>query len=276
LKISDTRDESGREDRYFMSNGVALRYVEEGSGNPVVLVHGYTVDIEQQWVESGVFDRLSRRFRTIALDNRGHGKSGKPREPSAYGLEMVHDLFRLLDHLGEEAAHFVGYSMGSMIVAKAATTSPGRFLSATLAGGPRYLAWTDEDQAMLEREAAEMEHAGMADLLMRQWPSSLPRPPYEEFQRRSETALAGKDVLAYANARRSVRDLVMGIHDFASLPVPLLCIIGADDQVIVNGRALELALGIELTVIDHASHASAPGDPAFSRALEGFVSRHSR
>ena len=51
-------------------------------------------------------------YRVIALDCRGHGQSGKPQDPGQYGLEMVRDVVRLLDHLNVERAHVVGYAMG--------------------------------------------------------------------------------------------------------------------------------------------------------------------
>lgn len=112
------------EDRFFDSAGVRIRYVEEGRGEPVVLVHGYTSDIEGQWIETGVSPALSRHHRVIAFDARGHGKSGKPHDPRAYGPEMARDVVRLLDHLGIAKAHVVGYSMGAHIVAQLLTLHP--------------------------------------------------------------------------------------------------------------------------------------------------------
>lgn len=69
------------EDRFFDSNGVQIRYVEQGSGKPVVLVHGHAGGPDSGWVNNGVFANLARDHHVIALDNRGHGKSAKPRDP---------------------------------------------------------------------------------------------------------------------------------------------------------------------------------------------------
>jgi pimeloyl-ACP methyl ester carboxylesterase len=122
------------EDGFFDSNGVKIRYVEEGQGEPVLLIHGFTADLERQWVSPGLFAILAKSYRTIAYDNRGHGKSGKPHDPMQYGSEMVKDAVRLLDHLEVKRAHVIGYSMGASIVNKLLVAHPDRLLSATLGG----------------------------------------------------------------------------------------------------------------------------------------------
>ena len=109
---------SAAEDRFFDSAGVRIHYIEQGAGEPVVLIHGYTVDLNEQWIATGVFPALASSYRVIALDARGHGLSDKPHERSAYGPEMGLDIVRLLDHLGIRRAHIVGYSMGAHIVAQ--------------------------------------------------------------------------------------------------------------------------------------------------------------
>src|SRR5262245_20961152 len=79
----------GAEDKYFDSKGVRIRYVDEGTGEPVVLIHGHTSNIEVSWIDTGVLPILAKHHRVVALDLRGHGKSGKPHEPEAYGAEMA-------------------------------------------------------------------------------------------------------------------------------------------------------------------------------------------
>lgn len=116
--------------RYFDADGVRLFYREEGAGVPVVLVHGYGINADLNWRYSGVVRALRKKYRVITLDVRGHGRSGKPYEPEKYGMEMVRDVIRLLDHLGIEKAHVVGYSMGGFITIKLTTTYPDRLLSA--------------------------------------------------------------------------------------------------------------------------------------------------
>src|SRR5688572_12972199 len=159
-----------RHDEYFDSAGVRIRYVEQGTGAPVVLVHSYTSNLEDQWVGPGVFGQLSSHHRTIAFDVRGHGKSGKPRDPQAYGPEMALDVTRLLDHLGIAKAHIVGYSMGAHVVAQLLVLRPQRFLSAVLGGACGRHAWTAEDEQRAETEAAEMERGLLTSQILRLWP----------------------------------------------------------------------------------------------------------
>jgi hypothetical protein len=73
------------EDKFFDSAGVKIRYIEQGNGPPVILLHGYSVDIESQWVTTGVVETLAKNYRVIAMDARGHGKSGKPHDPNNTG-----------------------------------------------------------------------------------------------------------------------------------------------------------------------------------------------
>ncbi len=122
------------EEATFDSNGVKIRYLVEGEGEPVLLIHGFVVNKELQWGLPGTIKALAKDHRVIALDNRGHGKSGKPTDPKKYGMEMVEDAVRLLDHLKIKKAHVVGYSMGAVITAKLMVTHPDRLLSATLGG----------------------------------------------------------------------------------------------------------------------------------------------
>jgi pimeloyl-ACP methyl ester carboxylesterase len=139
----------------FDSGGVTIHYVEAGRGQPVVLVHGLHASAAANWIRPGVFEELAKDHRVIALDLRGHGKSGKPADEKAYGVELVEDVVRLLDHLKIDKAHVVGYSLGGMITVKLLTKHPERVLSATVGG----MGWLREGSRLQEfwekREAPE-------------------------------------------------------------------------------------------------------------------------
>jgi len=108
----------GPEGHYFDSAGVRIHYTDEGWGTPVLLVHGFGMVANVEWRMPGLIGALSKEYRVIALDARGHGRSGKPYNPNQYGIQMVEDLVRLMDHLKIEKAHVVGYSMGGFITSK--------------------------------------------------------------------------------------------------------------------------------------------------------------
>jgi pimeloyl-ACP methyl ester carboxylesterase len=118
----------------FSSAGVRIHYVVKGQGSPVVLVHGLYSSIELNWGRPGTLDLLAQRHQVIALDCRGHGQSDKPTAEDAYGVQMVEDVVRLMDHLHIPKADVVGYSMGGIIVMKLMVLHPERVRVAVLGG----------------------------------------------------------------------------------------------------------------------------------------------
>lgn len=193
------------QDKFFDSAGVSIRYIDRGSGEPIVLLHGFTSNIERGWIENGVLDKLARDHRVVALDLRGHGKSGKPHEPSQYGKESCQDLIRLLDHLAIQRAHMVGYSYGSVIVAKLLTTNPERFVTATIGGSGGLRNWSEQDEREYGEMASELEQGMPYRSLIRQlWPSQ--GPPSPEMERRlPQQILAQNDPVAHAALLRRIR-----------------------------------------------------------------------
>ena len=95
----------------LQSNGIKVYYEEQGSGEPLLLIMGFTVSsIGWHWNIPG----FAQHFRTIAFDNRGVGRSDKPDVP--YSMAMfADDTVGVLDALGIERAHVFGISMGGMI-----------------------------------------------------------------------------------------------------------------------------------------------------------------
>ena len=73
------------EDFYFDSDGVKIHYIIEGEGEPVLLIHGFAAKLQVQWGMPGVIKDLAEDYQVIAIDNRGHGRSGKPHDPAKYG-----------------------------------------------------------------------------------------------------------------------------------------------------------------------------------------------
>ncbi len=120
---------------YFDSDGVQIYFEEHGKGEPVVLVHGFASRAEHNWGAMNWFTTLAAHYRVVALDCRGHGKSGKPHDPAAYGGEtMGDDVIRLMDHLGIKRTLIMGYSMGGRIVTGLLMLHPERLRAAVLGG----------------------------------------------------------------------------------------------------------------------------------------------
>src|SRR6516225_9871571 len=120
----------------FDHDGVEIAFLDEGEGEPIVLVHGFASTAAVNWVHPGWFTTLkTARRRVIALDNRGHGDSAKLYDPFAYhSAIMAEDVRALLDHLDLARADVMGYSMGARIAAYLALRHPQRVGSVVFGG----------------------------------------------------------------------------------------------------------------------------------------------
>ena len=264
------------DDSYFDSAGVRIRFVERGSGEPVVLVHSYSSSLEEQWLKTRVLQALAERYRTIAFDARGHGESGKPYDPAAYGAQMTWDIVRLLDHLGIARAHIVGYSMGAHIVAHLLTLAPQRLLTATLGAAAGRLGWSAADDVQTEIEAEEMERGLMNAQVLRLWPAGQPQPTTAELQAMSAAFLAGQDPRALAAIRRATKEQTVIASQMAAVEVPVLGIVGSRDHYLARFQELKKDMPhLKLVVLEGATHNSALERPEFLQALMSFLSEHS-
>jgi pimeloyl-ACP methyl ester carboxylesterase len=120
----------------FNNRAVEIAYLDEGAGEPIVLVHGFASTKEVNWVQPGWVGTLARaNRRVIALDNRGHGQSTKLYDPADYHTDlMAGDVAALIAHLGLERADLMGYSLGARISAVVAARHPQRIRSLILGG----------------------------------------------------------------------------------------------------------------------------------------------
>src|ERR1700755_896356 len=112
----------------FHNGAVEIAYLDEGEGEPIVLVHGFASSKDVNWAYPSWVSTLRQAGRrVIAFDNRGHGQSTKLYDPEDYhtGI-MASDLGALLDHLDLARADVMGYSLGSRISALFAFKHPER------------------------------------------------------------------------------------------------------------------------------------------------------
>lgn len=261
--------------RFFNSEGVPIRFVEQGAGEPVVLVHAYMADAEINWIDSGVFQKLARHYRVIAFDCRGHGRSGKPHDPKQYGVQMTEDVVRLLDHLHISRAHLVGYSMGANIVAQVVALYPERVRTATLGGSVGRLHWSAADDRLSELEADEIERGSVRSMILRLSAAGSPKPSEAQIQQLSARLFAGQDRLALAAVRRSWRDQVVSAAEIARARVPILAIFGSSDPSRSELSELKRSVpNIRVAIIPGATHMTAFTRPEFVRAIEDFLRRH--
>jgi alpha-beta hydrolase superfamily lysophospholipase len=115
-------------------DGVRIAFSSEGSGDPVVLIHGLHSSTELNWRNPGIIKKLAQNYRVICLDLPGHGDSDKPESKDAYGLQMVHHVAKIMEHLKVRKAHIVGYSLGGLVALKFDAVHSDMTLSVTLCG----------------------------------------------------------------------------------------------------------------------------------------------
>lgn len=120
----------------FTHQNMRIAFVDEGEGDPVLLIHGFASSSHVNWIQPGwVKTLVDAGYRVIALDNRGHGQSTKSHDPADYEPAlMAGDAAALLDHLGIGEAHVMGYSMGARITAFMLLNHPARVHSAVFGG----------------------------------------------------------------------------------------------------------------------------------------------
>jgi pimeloyl-ACP methyl ester carboxylesterase len=260
----------------FDSGGVAISYVDSGRGVPVVLIHGFTGSYSRHWEGTGVMSALETAgFRVIAMDCRGHGQSGKPLDQAQYGLEMVRDVIRLLDHLKIDRAHFVGYSMGGGIAEQVLVKYPTRALTVTVLGS----GWEGERMAAF---AAQMN--AMADGFDRKDASALIRGVFTGAQggpTDAEVAAATADLFSRNDPRvlaaiaRSLPSLWQISRDeLSAVRVPVLAIDGEFDRNNLEAarRMVGVVAGLQLVELPGVNHATSVRPSAAH--IVSFLDKH--
>jgi pimeloyl-ACP methyl ester carboxylesterase len=259
----------------FDSGGVQIHYTVQGKqdGEPVLLIHGFTATKE---MFAPVIKALAERYKVIALDCRGHGGSEKPHDPKKYGIEMVKDAVRLLDHLKIDKAHVVGYSMGAMLTLQLAVRYPERLRSATLGGAGLPLSGSGQ---FFETLADSLEQGkGMGPLIVALTPKGRPKPSDEQIKTIDSRLRSTNDVKALAAVIRGLasKELAISSEQVKGIKVPMTALIGEVDPLREGVDALKkLRPDLPVVVIDKADHISAFSRPEFVDGVKRFLDAQS-
>jgi pimeloyl-ACP methyl ester carboxylesterase len=246
----------------FHNGAIEIAYLDEGEGDPIVLVHGFASSKNVNWVyPSWVSELRKDGRRVIALDNRGHGDSAKLYDPAQYAIaEMATDVLALMDHLAIPRADIMGYSMGGRIAANIALNSPQR-LRAAIFGGIG-MAMIDGGGPG-ENVALALEAPSLDDVT---------DPVGRTFRAFADQTRS--DRLALAACMRGSRGL-MSKEDAGKIGVPVLIAVGSTDEVAGSASALgQLIPGAEVLDIPNRDHMRAVGDKVYKTGVIDFLSRH--
>jgi len=243
----------------FTSDGIDLRYIDEGEGDPILLVHGFASNIEVNWGGTGwVKTLVDDGRRVIAFDHRGHGQSAKLYDPEQYTLHhMADDAQALLDRLSLPRVDLIGYSMGARVSALFAILHPERVRSLVIGGmGARLLTMSSNWEAI-----AKALEAPSADAV----PDAYARD-FRVFADRTKG-----DLRALAACMRASRT-ALGPDLLAQIACPTLVAVGTED--VVAGSPYDLAKhisGAEVLSIPGRDHNRAVGDPRFKDGVLAFL-----
>ncbi|MFL5028750.1 MAG: alpha/beta fold hydrolase [Xanthobacteraceae bacterium] len=245
----------------FQHGSVEIAFLDEGEGQPIILVHGFASTKEVNWVQPGWVATLARAGRrVIALDNRGHGESAKLYDPADYHTDtMAGDVLALMDHLRLDRVDAMGYSMGARICAFLAVKMPQRVRSLILGGLGIHLV---DGVGLPESIADALEAQSLDDVT---------DPQGRTFRAFADQTKSDRKALA-ACIRGSRQTLAR--DQAAQIRVPVLIAVGTKDPVAGSAQALaELVPGAQALDIPGRDHMLAVGDKVFKAGALEFLAR---
>jgi pimeloyl-ACP methyl ester carboxylesterase len=265
------------EDLFLDSGGVKIHYIDQGEGEPVVLLHGLCGDIEKNWKATGILRSLLRDHRTISIDLRGHGKSSGPRDPMGYGLEMAKDVIRLLDHLKIEKAHLVGFSYGGTVALKLLATWPERLRSVVLAETSWAREGDREFVAFYDNMARSLEEGKGFTAILKSLSAEQEEPmPVEEMEKINKAMAALFDFNALAMLLRGSRELGVAEESLKANKIPCLALYGGKSRPAREGAhsMKKVMKNLETFEIKGGDHFNVLVMPGFVREIKAFLSKN--
>ena len=257
----------------FVENqGAKIYWDEEGEGAPLLMIMGLGAASALWWRTRPV---LASRYRTLAFDNRGVGRSDVP--PGPYSMVvMASDAAAVLDAAGIERAHIFGLSMGGMIAQEFVLRYPGRVLSlilgCTASGGPNAVRANAEVTGVLTARATMTPEQAEAAFVPILYDRATPRARIDEdLEKRRAWFATPQGYTAQLQA-------VFAWQAFDRLPgitAPTLVIHGTNDQLVPPGNGELIASripGARLVLIPAANHLFTTDQPeAATGAVLGFL-----
>ena len=247
---------------FFDSNGLKIHYEIIGQGNPLILIHGWSSNVKNNWVDTRWVKTLTPIRRVIALDCRGHGLSDNRYDQEAYSSKnMAQDVLNLMDHLGITKADIFGYSMGAYIALYLLGHNKERFTSVILGG--------IGDEVMDEHS--------IANALLAEDPSQITDPEakgyrlFAQLDPNNDLKALACSILQLAHETDSIIEI--GGTGLTEVQIPVLIVNGEKDT--ANGPQLDeltaTISGAKLILIPNRDHLSVVPDKRFKKEVLIFL-----
>jgi 3-oxoadipate enol-lactonase len=257
---------------YFTTgDGHRIAYRFDGdAGKPILMLSNSIATTLHMW--DGQIEALSRHFRILRYDLRGHGASSVP--AGAYSLDRLgRDVVELLDALGIERVHFLGLSLGGFIGQWLGIHAPERIDRLILANTSSYLGPADQFDARIAETLHATDMTRIAEMFLGNWfpaPMLEANPPVIE---RFRAMLLTIDRCGLAGAYAAVRDADLR-RSVALVTRPTLVIAGRDDTVTLasHGEAIAAAIaGAKLLTLPVVHMPNIERADEFVRATSEFL-----
>jgi pimeloyl-ACP methyl ester carboxylesterase len=240
-----------------------------GIGAPIVMVHGSALS-QVIWRGFGYVRALGADHQIITLDLRGHGRSDKPHEASAYAMELfVADVLAVLDELGVDRAHYLGYSLGGRVGFSLAAAHPHRIVSLiSAAGAPRSKPGAFD--RVFFPGCIDVLETGSIAAFMDAWEEHTGRP----LDTSTRAAIGANDALALAAYMREA-DRDAGVPDdvLAAMTVQTLMLVGSRDaeRVPAAQHAVATMRSAQIRMLAAANHGETLRHPDALPAVRTFI-----
>ena len=261
---------------------VNIYYESQGEGEPVLLIQGYGA-YSGHWASQ--IPSFSQEYRVISFDNRGTGRSDKPRMP--YTMKMMADDAKgVLDAVGVSSAHVFGVSMGGMIAQEFALNYPDKvrslILGCTFCGGARAIPPTPEALAFLT--SPEMAKLSVEERARVAVPWLWTQEFIDKNPEAVEMYVAITSKYPTPPHGFACQAQAIAFHDtyerLSQIKAPTLVIVGDADRIIPAENSRILASRIpnaELVILENAGHDFFVEAAAeCNRAILDFLRRHSK
>lgn len=260
-----------------MINGITIYYEIHGEGFPLILAYGLGGSTKD-W--AGQIEILSRRYKLILWDPRGHGRSESPSTPEEYSLDIsARDLLELLNHLEIQKAYLGGLSMGAGIALRHTIVNPERVAALLLidSQSASEVPVSGDMRAMRERTITLAETVGMtavADFLISNNPNLQSQADAGPAQREQlRIGYLSCNPTGYAGSVRALLDPPIAPERIATVRCPTMVLVGDQDPSKEPAWFThKLITGSEYVMIKDAGHLSNKDKPVeFNRAVLKFL-----